>query len=327
MQFLTKIQQSYKGLLIAAVIGTFSVFIAEYSQQPILDPLLLALVMGIILNSVIKFNSSYTQAFSMAPGLFIPIGVIFYGAANLNFSKIYSVEPTNILLIIIVAIIYILTILILSSILRIKDKTCFLLVAGSAICGASAIAITSKSIEAEPDDISKSLIPIFIAALIGLFIILPFVNTIFRLTNMEYSVLSGTVLQFTGFVKAAVSNFSAGIQNVALSVKALRYMGLLFLIPLFSSISRGRFYIPWFLWAFLCAGIVFSLLPADITDQLRPVFKIILSFLWSMAMAAIGLNANIRSLFTKSGLCSLIISVLAFIIAVSIFLAGLLLGG
>lgn len=326
MDRLPKRTKSFKGLFIAGILGMIAVGIQVSSGIPILDPLLLALVFGIITNSFFKFNDDYKFGFLFAPSIFIPIGVIFYGAANLNFQMIHNVEPNNVLLIIIVLLIYTITTLILASIFKIKDKVSFLLVTGSSICGASAIAITSKSIDAEPDDISLSLIPIFVAALIGLFVILPFVHVFFNLSNIEYGVLSGTVMQFTGFVKAAVTNFPKDIQSTALSVKALRYMGLLFFIPLFSSFSRGKFYIPWFLWAFLFTGILFSLLPTELTTNLRPVCVIILRILWSMAMAAIGLNANLKKLFTKEGLISFTVCFSSFLIAVSIFLTGIIIG-
>ena len=98
-------------------------------------------------------------------------------------------------------------------------------------------------------------------------------------------------------------------------------MGLLFLIPLFAGFVRGRLFIPWYLWAFLGAGIVFSLSP-DLAKVLRPACKIILTVLWSISMGAIGLNANVKKILTVSGIKIFAVSFLAFIFAVFTFVVG-----
>jgi uncharacterized integral membrane protein (TIGR00698 family) len=257
--------------------------------------------------------------------LFIPIGVIFYGAVNLNFVKFASVNPVFIFIVLIVFIVYLTSIFFLSSLFDIKEKTAYLIATGSAICGASAIAITSEAVDAEPEDVSNSLIPVFVTALLGLFIFLPFLAVVLKMSGLDYSIMAGTVLQFTGFVKAAVADMPVAggdikdLMALALSIKAVRYVGLLFLIPLFASIVKGRFYIPWYLWAFLTAGLIFSFLP-DLAKALNPVFKPILTYLWSIAMAAIGLNANIKVLFSKDGAKAFLISFISFSVATSIFL-------
>ncbi len=326
MVSINTLKQNWKGILVAAVVGSTAVLIKEFFGSPILDPLLVALVIGIVLRSFVKFDDKFISGFRLTPLLFIPIGVILYGAVNLNFIKFASVNPTFIFIVLIVFIAYLTSVFLLSTLLNINEKTMYLIAAGSSICGASAIAITSDAIDAEPDDVSNSLIPIFISALIGLFVLLPFLAAILKMTGLDYSIMAGALLQFTGFVKAAVANIPVNGANVdvlmplALSVNAVRYIGLLLLIPMFASFARKRFYIPWYLWVFLGAGVAFSFLP-ELAKILNPIFKPALTYLWSIAMAAIGLNANLKSLFSKDGLKAFIVSFFSFIIAISIFLS------
>lgn len=196
----------------------------------------------------------------------------------------------------------------------------YLLTAGSAICGASAVVIASKAIDADPDEVSVSLVPIFISGMIGLFVILPLVSLWLKMSDVDYGVLSGSVLQFTGFVKVAVRDFPDYIKLLAISVKAIRYSGLLFLIPLFASFSKGRLYVPWYLWGFLLGGLIFTFFP--IVEPLRPVLKIILTLFWSVAMAAIGLSASFKSVFSRQGMKAFAVSLLSFLIVVGVFLLG-----
>ncbi|MFC1593938.1 YeiH family protein [Candidatus Omnitrophota bacterium] len=319
------LQQNYRGILVAILVGLLAIWIKDMVGSPIVDPLLVALTIGICIRSFVRFNPSYLAGFAAAPSIFIPIGIIFYGAANLNFVEFASVDSDFIFLIFIVFIVYILATLSLSSIFCLKEKVGYLITSGSTICGASAIVITSKSIDAEPDDVSQSLIPVFISALIGLFIILPRLSAYFGISELEYGVLSGAVLQFTGFVKASVAHHSADIQTIALSVKAVRYLGLLFVIPLFASLLKGKFYVPWYLLAFVGAGIIFTFMPEQYSAILKPLSKATLTLLWSIAMGAIGLNANIKSVFSIDGLKACIVSLLSLLIAIGVFLTGILL--
>ena len=322
MKYLNTLKLGWKGISIAVAAGVTGVVLQRLTGWPVLDPLLVAMVIGIIIRSLIKFDDSFVSGFNLAPSLFIPIGVIFYGAVNLNFTKFAAVDTNYIFMLFIVFIVYIISALVLSNLFGLNEKTGYLIAAGSSICGASAIAITSKAVDAEPDDVSTSLIPVFISALVGLFFVLPLLSEYLNISGRDYGILSGVVLQFTGFVKAAVGNLSSDVSAAALSIKAVRYVGLIFIIPLFASFVKGRFFIPWYLWAFLGAGLAFTFMP-QLSKTAGPVFKSILTVLWSIAMGAIGLNANFKALFTKKGLKAFGISFLSFLIAAGVFLVGI----
>jgi len=316
------VKKGWKGIAVAIVIGVAAVWIKSFAKAPILDPLVAAMVIGILLRSFVKFGDEFKSGFSLAPLLFIPVGVILYGACNLNFVKFAAVDTNYIFMLFIVFIVYVISALLLANAFGLNEKTGYLIATGSAICGASAIAITSRSINAEADDVSNSLIPVFLSALIGLFVVLPLLASYLKLTEVDYGVFSGTILQFTGFVKAAVAKFPKEVKTIALSVKAVRYVGLLLLIPLFASFVKGRFYVPWYLFAFLGAGLVFSFMP-EVSRALRPVLKLTLNVLWSIAMAAVGLNASVKGLVTKNGLKAFGASFISFMIAAGVFLLGI----
>ena len=320
--YLTFLKLGQKGIVIACVIGLISVIIKYLTALSILDPLVVSLLLGIVIRSFINFDKRAVASLKLAPSLFIPVGVIFYGAVNLNFPKFAAVDSDYIFLLLIVVIVYIISVLVLSRFLGINEKIGYLIAVGSAICGASAIAITSKAIDAEPDDVSNSVIPLFITALIGLFLVFPFLAIILKISPLDYGIFSGAVMQFTGFVKILVSGYAEPVRTLALTIKATRYIALLLIIPLFASFLRGKFYIPWFLWAFLGAGLLFSFTPG-LAHMLRPTLKFVLTLLWSIAMGAIGLNASLKTLLTKNSLKAFVVSFASFILATCIFLLGI----
>lgn len=328
-------KEGWSGILIAVLIGVAGYEVNVITKSLIADPLLISMIIGMVVGTMASRWPKLRPGFAVAPALFIPIGVIFYGAENLNFAKFAKVETSMIMLLIIIMLVYFGVILILGKLLKQRKQITYLTATGSAICGASAIAITSPAVDAEPDDVSISLLAVFVAAVVGLFIFLPFLGMLFEITNRTYGLLAGSVLQFTGFVKAAVGTMpflktempTKELVSLALSVKAARYIGLLIAIPLFSSLIRKKFYIPWFLWAFLGAGLLGTWICATnavfYTKTLVPFIKPIYTVSWSIALAAIGLRVDIKQLPSNNGGKALIMAFAGFLAAIATFFIGI----
>ncbi|MFH1479105.1 MAG: putative sulfate exporter family transporter [Candidatus Omnitrophota bacterium] len=321
MKFRPKLSSLIPYLLVI-FIGIGSVVLGGFFNIAIFDPLLVALILGMTLRSFIGFDKGYLSIFKRTQSIFIPIGVIFYGAVNLNFLTVTKIDLNFVFILFIVFLTYIISIFILSNIFRVGEKTMYLIGAGSTICGASAIAITSKAVDAEPDEISISLVAVFIVTLIGIFVVFPIVKNLMSLSSLEYSVLSGSVLQFTGAVKAALKDMPSKIMDIGLSIKAVRYLGLLLIVPLFASFVKGRLYIPWFLWVFFISGLLCTFCPG-MTGNYRVFLKTSLNITWSIAMASIGLAVNLKDLISKNGIKALLVSMASFLIATGVFLTSL----
>lgn len=308
------------GLLIAAIIGVAAYYTTKIFTTPLIDPLLVAMVIGIAIGSFMNKNKMLAPGFLLAPKVFIPIGVIFYGAVNLNFKKFAKIDLEYLVLTMIIVLVYFGVIILLGKILKQKKQITYLTATGSAICGASAIAITSEAVDAEADDISISLLSVFIAAIFALFIFFPFISSLFDINGQVFAFLAGSVLQFTGFVKAAAGDLGKEMLSFATSIKAARYLGLLIALPLFGSLIRKKIYLPWFLWAFLGAGLVFTFFSS--MALLTPSFKILQVIFWSIAMAAIGVNTKIQVLLSSNGIKALIMAFAGFFAATAAFLVG-----
>ena len=322
------------GLLPAALIGAVAYGISVMSRSPILDPLVLALVAGVALRTTVGRHTPRAAGFAAAPRVCLPIGITFYAVKNLNFAAYAEVRPTAMILAALIVFVYFATILILGRRLGQRDRISYLTAAGSAICGASAIAITSPAVDADSDDVSVSLLAVTTAALVALFTLLPFVATTVGMTDQSYGLLSGSVLQMTGFVKAAVMNLpflqrqlgDQELASLALSVKAARYLGLLIAIPLFASLTQKRLYIPWTLWLFIGAGLVGTAVCVTqrnfYNTTLIPMVKPLYGLSWSIAMAAIGLNADARELLSNNGAKALVMAFAGCAIAMMTFFVG-----
>jgi len=327
------LKEGMAGILLSFLTGIFCYWLTVIINSPVLDPLLVAMVAGIFLRTLLGERNKLKTGFSIAPGIFIPVGIVFYGMKNLNFTDFLKVKPAMIILLIIIILVYFAVIIILGKILNQKKQITYLTATGSAICGASAIAITSPAVEADADDISVSLSSVAIAAFVGLSIFLPFFAILFNINNEIYGLLAGSVMQFTGLVKVAVKNSSFLIPvlsekeliGLGLSVKAVRYLGLLIAIPLFASLIRKKLYIPWFLWAFLGAGLFgtyICITNGNFYNSSRAFIEQVYNIFWSVAMAATGLNANINLLLSNNGTKAIIMAFCGFFAAVITFFIG-----
>ncbi|ALC15801.1 putative membrane protein YadS [Desulfuromonas soudanensis] len=330
-----KVWDSRRAILLAIFIGTLFFLFQRFIGSYFTDPLILSLVAGIAVRALTGSRWQLQESFLPVYRLFIPVGIFFYAVKNLNFSRNLSLSPSLLGLLVLVMLVYFVTIFLLGAWMGQKKTITYLTAAGSAICGASAIAITSPALDAEPDDVSISLLAVASTSLVALFVIFPFLGTLFDLSGTTYALASGSVLQLTGFVKAAVGHMpylsgaipASELAALALSVKAGRYLGLLVAIPLLSSLARKRMSLPWTLWVFVGAGLLGTRLsmafPTFYQETLLPVVQPIYLLSWSIAMAAIGLSADIRELHSDHGVKALIQAFCGCCAAVATFFAGL----
>lgn len=329
------LKTGWRGLLLSIATGTAAYLIKVYFRSGLADPLLVAMLLGIGLNLALKEKAKLRAGLALAPLVFIPVGIIFYAARNLNFVRFSQVNPSIIILLVVIMLVYYGVILILGRLLKQKKEITYLTATGSAICGASAIAITAHSVKADSEDVSISLLSVALAASFGLFMLLPFLAVMFGMDNKLYAILSASVMQFTGFVEASIGTMPMlkatippdRVMGLALSVKAVRYLGLLIAIPLFTSLIRKEVSLPWFLWAFLGAGVAGSIIyarnPAFYADILTPAIEPVYTVMWATAMGAMGLNADLNQLLSDRGVKALIMAFSGFFAAVMVFLAGI----
>lgn len=320
-------------ILPSTIIGVLGYGIYRLVGSHLADPLVFSLLGGIIVRALLPEPQTKGGINSITRVL-IPVGLVFYSAHSLNFARFAEVRVNMMLLLLLVVAAYFISIIIAGRLLKQRDRITYLIANGSAICGASAIVITSPAVDAEPDDVSISVLSVFITALTGLFIILPFIATTLEITDRTYGILSGMILQFTGLINVAVKNIpyldktmpKPELLSFALSIKAVRYLGLLLSIPIFSSIIRGRFHIPYVLWLFLLSGIagtwIYMHNEPFYSDIMIPVIRPLHEVSWSIVMASIGLNVDIRRLLSDNGVRALVMAFIGFISATAAFFIG-----
>lgn len=205
--------------------------------------------------------------------------------------------------------------------LRVPGKQAVLIGVGTCICGGSAIAATAPVIDAEDSDVARSISTIFLFNIVAVFLF-PSMGRALGLSDSGFGLWAGTAVNDTSSVVAAAASWSevAGNDtalNLATIVKLTR---TLLIIPVTLVLAvymarstrksrpegtatgapegAGSFDIvrifPWFVIGFVVAALInsFVSMPAHLSGYLVRCGK----FMIVMAMAAIGLSTDLKSL-------------------------------
>ncbi len=151
----------------------------------------------------------------------------------------------------------------LGKIMKIERKTAFLVSAGTAICGGSAIAAVAPVIKAKEQEISAALGTIFILNAIALFIF-PMIGHYFELSQHQFGLWSAIAIHDTSSVVGAASNFGTEALQTATTVKLARALWIIpvvYLATLVFKNKESKTKIPYFIGFFILALIANTYLP------------------------------------------------------------------
>jgi uncharacterized integral membrane protein (TIGR00698 family) len=187
---------------------------------------------------------------------------------------------------------------ILSKIIKVEKKTSFLISAGTAICGGSAIAAVAPIIEAKSEETSVSLGVVFILNSVAL-LIFPIIGHYLNLSQEQFGLWSAIAIHDTSSVVGASSQYGKEALAIATTVKLTR---ALWIIPVslvsglvFKS-SVKKIKIPYFIFVFILAMLCNTFLPS-MSDVFHIVYAISKQGL-VVTLFLIGSNLSLNTLKT-----------------------------
>jgi uncharacterized integral membrane protein (TIGR00698 family) len=146
--------------------------------------------------------------------------------------------------------------------LAVKGRISFLVSAGTAICGGSAIAALAPVTAASEEEIAVSLGTVFVLNSIALFMF-PAIGAMLHLTQTQFGLWSALAIHDTSSVVGAAAKFGAVALTVGTTVKLAR---ALWIVPLSFGTSltqktRAKVQLPWFILFFCLAAVANTYLP------------------------------------------------------------------
>jgi uncharacterized integral membrane protein (TIGR00698 family) len=151
----------------------------------------------------------------------------------------------------------------LGYVIHVSKKPAFLISAGTAICGGSAIAAVGPIADANEEEMAVALGTVFILNSVALFVF-PLVGYALRMSQEQFGLWSALAIHDTSSVVGATAKYGATALAIATTIKLAR---ALWIVPLsfvtaFALKSKARIQWPWFILFFCLAALLNTLLPA-----------------------------------------------------------------
>ena len=151
----------------------------------------------------------------------------------------------------------------LGYLIHVQKKPSFLISAGTAICGGSAIAAVGPIAEANEEEMAVSLGTVFILNSVALFLF-PVIGLALHLSQTQFGLWSALAIHDTSSVVGATAKYGAAALAVGTTIKLAR---ALWIVPLSAVTaiflkSKARIQWPWFILFFCFAALLNTLLPS-----------------------------------------------------------------
>ncbi len=185
--------------------------------------------------------------------------------------------------------------------LNIEKKTSYLISAGTAICGGSAIAAISPVIKAEEKQISVALGCVFILNSIALFIF-PVIGHHFNLSQTQFGLWCAIAIHDTSSVVGAASKYGTHALEVATTVKLARALWIVpvsFMSTFIFKNKSKKISIPYFIGLFILAMVANTYLP--VVKMISPYMVTIAKMGLTLTLFLIGAGLS-RKILVSVGL-------------------------
>jgi uncharacterized integral membrane protein (TIGR00698 family) len=151
----------------------------------------------------------------------------------------------------------------LGYLIRVGKKSAFLISAGTAICGGSAIAAVGPIAEASEEEMGVSLGAVFILNSVALFLF-PLLGHLFHMTQAQFGLWSALAIHDTSSVVGATAKYGPTALAIGTTIKLARALWIvpLSLVTAITLKSKARIRWPWFILFFCLAALLNTLLPA-----------------------------------------------------------------
>ena len=254
-------QKGFKNLLNKSITTREVIFVLAVvlCLSPLISPPI-ALLMGLIIAQFI--GHPYLHLNHKATHILLQVSVVGLGF-GMNVTSALKAGKEGILFTIVSIIGTLVIGFFMGKFLKIEKKTSYLISAGTAICGGSAIAAISPVIKAEEKQISVALGTIFILNSAALFLF-PFIGHQLNLSQSQFGMWCAIAIHDTSSVVGAASKYGPQALEIATTVKLARALWIIpvaFLSTFIFKNKNSKIKIPYFIGLFVLAMIANTYIP------------------------------------------------------------------
>ena len=302
------IKKNYQGLLLCLLIGIIATLLGK--NFSIIGGPVFAILLGLII-ALLPRKDYFQSGITFTSKKILQYAIVLLGF-GMNLFEIFKVGSQSLLIIVSTISTSLIVSYLISKLMKIPSNVSILVGIGSSICGGSAIAATAPVIDANDEDIAKSISVIFLFNVIAAFLF-PILGNLLGFNDIGFGMWAGTAINDTSSVVAAGQTWASAhgndiSLNYATIVKLTRTLAIIpitLALALYrskknttTSVKLSKIF-PWFVLFFLLTAIISTVfnMSTSFTKPLTEAGK----FFITMAMGAIGLNTNIVKLIKTGG--------------------------
>lgn len=320
--FLETARGAAPGLALSLAIAVASVAVRDASGIAALNPVVVALIAGIVLRRAIGSPPVLRAGIGFAVRPLLRAAIVLLGL-QLTVWQLAAVGPGVIALAVVVVAVTLPATALLGRALGVSSNLSLLIGTGTAICGASAIVAANQVVRGRQEDVTYALGVITLCGTAAL-LIYPLLAVPLGLDARAYGVWAGASIHE---VVQAVGAAAAGGPVATETGTVTKLARVLLLAPAILALGawagRGqgdaKVAVPWFAFGFLAMVGVTS--TGLVPDWIGAASRFAVPIMLAASVAALGLNTDISAIRAR-GLAPLLLGVASTLLIAALGLAG-----
>jgi uncharacterized integral membrane protein (TIGR00698 family) len=295
------------GLLLTMAIAASAYAIREIPGVDTFSPMILAILLGILFHNVAGTPARAKGGVVFSLRRVLRLAIVLLGL-QLTASQIVEVGGAGIAIIVATLVATFVLTKAAGRLLGVERKLAELIAAGTSVCGASAVIATNTVTEGSDEDVAYAVACVTVFGTLSMFLY-PVLGTLLRLDMHHYGLWAGSSIHEIAQVVAAAFQHGKEAGDFGTIAKLSRVMLLAPLVMALGIVAARRGVgaaeersgrkapMPWFVLGFIAMIGLNSLdiVPSGAAHAVTPVT----TFLLTMALAAMGLETDIRKLRAK----------------------------
>jgi uncharacterized integral membrane protein (TIGR00698 family) len=291
------------GVALTSAIAVLAQLIQRQSGLAALSPLIVAMVLGMALRNVWPPGPRFAPGIKFSVRTILRLAIVLLGF-QLTLLQIASVGLRGFAVIVGVLVATFLFMVVAGRLLGVDRKLAELLAAGTSVCGASAVVATNSVTGGTDEDVAYAIACVTVFGSLSL-LLFPIMGGALALAPVPYGIWVGASIHEVAQATGAAFQGGAEAGQIGTVAKLTRVLMLAPLVLALGLCARRRNAdaanpaapFPLFVLGFMAVVLINSAWP--LPSQIGQPMGIITSFLLSIALAAMGLETDIRKLRAK----------------------------
>lgn len=303
--------------------GAIALIAALLHKLPVISnfsPMIVAILIGTVFHNVVGTPAMAKPGVAFSMRRILRLAIILLGL-QLTAAQVAAVGFGGVAIIVAGLVCTFAFTVLMGRVLKVDAKLAELIAAGTSICGASAVICTNTVTEAPDEDVVYAVACVTVFGSLAMFLY-PLLPGLLQLDAHAYGLWTGASIHEIAQVVAAAFQDGQQAGQFGTVAKLTRVMMLAPMVIALGFIAARKARhaapaekrkappLPWFVLGFIAMVALNSLFPLPVS--MKPTAVAVTTFLLSMALAAMGLETEIRKLRAK-GLRPLLLGACAWL--------------